>query len=470
MAGTAKSRRTRDAGVEPRKEESSNDWFQEEDDSSQQAIIHHKSEQEFTYPLPEDVLSKDEKQRKQDETYHQTKGLVEKRLEFMEKTHQIKYSDAHPSMNELFNTLMVSLQIMTKLSSSYIMHQITANPILSRMATSTNISLLDFACTCTNHLSLEAIKCLIAANPNALLWQSGQDNEIPVDDLVITKIAEHRSFCRLMPWIAINYGWIFNHELCLNLKELPMFSLLKQILNNCTSSVLEQFCMAYPNGLTQESKEGHSPLHTLLYMNCDSSSEAELFDIFKRLAGLRPSVMSKRYREGRTLLHDACAMLAIHGDNLRRDICKFLLAECPHLVKVGDNRSELPIHSLLGQLDYRLLLRPDDRQVEEVCVCLFRSYPDSYDMCSPDGLAPSSIPFAFLRMKTYLKEERKELRENINQLQEIANAFNEAQNDTVSTIFNSWASSLVEVMEAKVEAIHSRILAYLKILDVSSGC
>lgn len=401
-------------------------------------------------------------------------------------------------MNEKFNTSMVSLQL-NKLSSSYIMHQITANPLLSRMTINKNLSLLDFACTCTNHLSLEAIKCLITANPNALLWQSGQDNEIPVDDLVITKIAEHRSFCLLMPWIATNYSWIFDHELCLNLKELPMFSLLiknecatssllmqfcKVHPNNCTSSVLEQFCMAYPNALNQDSTIGHSPLYTLL-CNCDSSSEAELFDLFKSLAKLCPSVMSKRCSTGRTLLHDACTMLAVVGDNLSRDICKFLIKECPHLVKVGDNRSELPIHSLLGQL-YELRsqrevyrhfpsLQPDQNNnkkvlvelmirneqtwqtVMEVCVCLFRSFPDSYDMSSPDGLVPSSIPFAQHRMKAYLNEEREELTENINQLRKIANAFNEAQNDTVSTIFNSWVSSLIEVWETKVEAISFKL-------------
>ena len=181
------------------------------------------------------------------------------------------------------------------------------------------------------------------------------------------------------------------------------------------------------------------------------------------------------------MLHDACTMLARYGDNLSRDICKFLLTECPHLVKVGDRRSELPIHSLLRELYVmrsqrevyshfaslhpdqnknkkvivKLLGRPIDRDrqaIMEVFVCLLRSYPDSYDMCSPDGLVPSSIPFAQHRMKAYLNEEREELTENINQLQEIANAFNEAQNDTVSTIFNSWASSLIEVLEAKVEA------------------
>ena len=209
-----------------------------------------------------------------------------------------------------------------------------------------------------------------------------------------------------------------------------MFSLLKQIFNNCTSSVLEQFCMTY------RLRGENSPLHTLICMNCDSSYEAELFDIFKRLTGLHPSVMSKRYREGRTLLHDACTMLAIRGDNLRRDICKFLLAKCPHLVKVGDNRSELPVHSLLEELYelrsqrevYRhfpslqpdqnnnkkvlveLLVRPADWQaIMEVCVCLFRSYPASFDMCSPGGLVPSSIPFAQHRMKAYLTEERKVL-------------------------------------------------------------
>ena len=47
--------------------------------------------------------------------------------------------------------------------------------------------------------------------------------------------------------------------------------------------------------------------------------------------------------------------------------------------------------------------------------------------------------------------------ENINQLQEIANAFNEVQNDTVSTIFNSWVSSLVENLETKVEAISFKL-------------
>ena len=50
--------------------------------------------------------------------------------------------------------------------------------------------------------------------------------------------------------------------------------------------------------------------------------------------------------------------------------------------------------------------------------------------------------------------EQQQFNQDINQLQEIANAFNEAQNDTVSTIFHSWASSLIEVVEAKVE-VHS---------------
>ena len=102
-----------------------------------------------------------------------------------------------------------------------------------------------------------AIKCLIEANPSALLWYSNTGK------IVIHKIAGHSTHCLLMPWIATNYQWVLDHEICL--ERPPAFRLFDRYADRedtgCTAAIIRQFFEAYPQGLTQVNEYGHTPLH-----------------------------------------------------------------------------------------------------------------------------------------------------------------------------------------------------------------
>jgi len=264
-------------------------------------------------------------------------------------------------------------------------------------------------------------------------------------------IAGHPSHCVLMPWIATNYQWVLDHEICHEWP--PVFDLLHRYANReetgCSTEILWQVFEIYPQGLTQVNDFGYTPLHAIVM----GSAECNV-NLFTWMAEQCPSNMLQTDRSGETPLHRACMILVHHPGDDTSEICKYLIAECPESARTAaDNSQRLPIHILLSHCQHRL--------VKEVAVCLLREYPESYDMTASGCRVPSSVPF-IQRIKPRLDEE-KELKENVAYLQEMSGLFQDAVEGTenpsplagsICDAFSDWATvTFVNRLEVKMELV-----------------
>ena len=148
--------------------------------------------------------------------------------------------------------------------NEHIQREVTAKPIFASIIQDEELSLLSVACS---HLGgtiflLPAIKCLIRANPSALLWETGNRTGITHVSSQIYMIARHSFHCVLMPWIAEKYRWVLDHGICL--EDPPVFYLLElYVSSNCNAETIRQFFEAYPRGIRQENHRGCNPLHII---------------------------------------------------------------------------------------------------------------------------------------------------------------------------------------------------------------
>ena len=194
----------------------------------------------------------------------------------------LPYDDQADELKSLFNQFLNAIFSINGNSSQeeitafnqLVQRAITAKPILARIVQGNGSILRVVACvldndsflsvTCDhNKLVHPAIKCLIEANPSALLWETNSD----IGERMICSIAGHPSHCVLMPWITTKYQWVLDHELCL--ESPPVFHLLRQYAHRreetgCTDTIIRQFFEAYPRGHTQEDNYGRTPLHAIL--------------------------------------------------------------------------------------------------------------------------------------------------------------------------------------------------------------
>ena len=370
----------------------------------------------------------------------------------------LPYDDQDVVLQSQFNQLLNAIiaandngsEEEIKALNELVQREVTANPILAKIVQG-NSSLLD-ACinltTCRYEQFHPAIKFLIEANPSALLWQPGFATKL------IHKVANHPSHCVLMPWIATNYQWVLDNEICL--RDPPVFYLLERYINGATrfyTATIRQFFEAYPRGLTQVGEFRFTPLHAILI----GSAECEA-DLFKWIADQCPTNMLRKDNSGMIPLHIACRSLSRRpGYNSRSEICKYLIEQCPESVQTLDNYRQLPIHFFLDDCQHRV--------VKEVVVCLLREYPESYNTTS-EITAASSIPF-IQRIKPLLDEER-ELKENAASLEEVSAAFQDAMDSTQNPsslasstcdTFYSWATVFVKRLQARKEQILSELQA-----------
>ena len=303
-----------------------------------------------------------------------------------------------------------------------IQREVTAKPILARIMKG-NASLLSYVCINLDGKRFHpAIKFLILANPSALLWETDINY---IGERTIHNIAGHSTHCVLMPWIATNYQWVLDNELCL--EDPPLFYLLEQYARRrdetgCTAAIVQRFFEAYPQGLTQEDSNECTPLHAIVM----GSAECEP-DLFMWMAEQCPSNILKTDNTEWTPLHYACNSLTCREetDDSKSEICKYIIAKCPESARILEMDSHLPIHILL------LISHCQHRPVKEVVMCLLREYPESYDVAAPNDtgdLVPSSIPF-IQRIKSLLDEER-ELKETIDYLREVSTVFQDAVEGT----------------------------------------
>ena len=329
--------------------------------------------------------------------------------------------------------------------------KVTSNPILARIVEN-HISLLDFTLMITDEnyvlddeVYVPTIKCLIDANPSALLWR--MHYELPIH-----LIASQSSLYSLMPWIAVNHQWILDHESII--EDPPVFELIKLFQSTMKQSrsstattairglaeTIRRFFEAYPHSLTQKNSKGLSPLHSIV--------GSRNVNLIKRMIELCPSSMMSKTNNGLTPLHIACACLTKVLANDSKEICKLLISKCPESVRCANVWEKYPIHYLLKYYQHQ--------PVREVIVCLLRSYPESYNISSGEEGEPSSI--LFIQHVNFLLVEERALQDNIAQLQMIPGAFDDAVECTrddlmksTSTVFNAWAKSSIQAMESKIE-------------------
>ena len=134
--------------------------------------------------------------------------------------------------------------------SKRVQRKVTRNPILARIVTMdpSKMSLLSVACTLERKSKIElfhpAIKCLIEANPSALLWKDDRSRTITCE------IACHSSNYVLMPWIATNYQWVLNDEGILI--NPPVYCLIDQYANRgatgCSAAIIYSYHVSYKSG------------------------------------------------------------------------------------------------------------------------------------------------------------------------------------------------------------------------------
>lgn len=351
--------------------------------------------------------------------------------------------------------------------------KVTANPTLSRV-TYKGKSILFAILERRRRMEeerLSIIKFMIQMNPSALLWV-GPGQVYPVVGFTfggkspIFMIVHNDLHCTLMPWIAAKYPWLLDHEEA----KRSVFDLIdlynsRNDTSQCTTSLIKQFFEAYPQALHQEDSDGNSPLHSLVGSQyCD-------VDLFKWMAQRYPNnrlamdesgcliqgALLKVNRDGMTLLHVACKCLARYNEDNMCTICKYLIDSCPKSVQSLTEKGRLPIHLLLESppsINHPL--------VREVIVCLLREYPESYDRLAIRSRVQGRVPYLppFIRHIKLLLDKEKELMESANQLRvmpgtlstAVACTSNELATSTTD-VFNSWATSFVQVLDSKVKDI-----------------
>ena len=337
-------------------------------------------------------------------------------------------------------------------------HQaVTDKPILARMVSTSNQTLLSTACSNINlDISHDTIKCLIQAYPSVLL-ERPSDSRRHAGALYL--IASHPEHCILMPWIATNYTWVLDDEYCL--EHPPMFAFLYMYVDGtrCTATTVREYFEAYPLALSQLDDGNSNALHLIL--GGSNARECEVTLVKWMVERCPSNFLLEKDSEGDTLLHLACLRLSgcfrsSESTETRRDsmeICKYLIDKCPAAARVLNNDAALPIHDLNRGCDYRV--------VREVVVRLLQEYPESIDARPQQGnrtdaqqlnaRPPSDVPF-IKSIKPYLDEE-KELKETIASLKENKSALTETitcTNDELMrsafTVFDSWTTSFTFIL------------------------
>ena len=388
----------------------------------------------------------------------------------------LPYEDVDDDVKAQFNDLATEIHNVERGDDAMplierIILEVTANPLLAKVfVVDDRSSLLMEACTeLHGDDSHPLIKFLIEVFPHALLWVG--------EECPIYAIAGHPSHCVLMPWIAENYPWVFDHEQFT--EKPPVYTLIRMYSYRstegniggikCTADTIKRFFWAYPQAHTKANQitlvrvhdelgnetvyptGGGYPLHMIL----KGRRECE-FHLFKWMTEQCQVGMLKTDCEGKTPLHIACRALIRHRGSLASlDICKYIIKNCPTSVRLicrgntfGD---ELPIHYLLKHCHHKSVL--------EVVTLLLREYPESFDMKGTTYPPPSSVPF-IQQVMPYLNEER-ELKDNVNGLREILGTFSlavdEANNKaslvgSAHNVFDSWATSCIQDLDLKKES------------------
>jgi len=339
-----------------------------------------------------------------------------------------------------------------------IIQAVTNHPVLARVVHKQllNWSLLFVACEKLHReWSHPAIKFLIEKNPSALLWRRRDADD--GGGTPIHAIADHSCHCQLMGWIAETYPWVLDHRICR--RHPPTFDFLDRYSRNpsCPASPVRRFFQAYPKAFSQKSMLGDTPFCAILggYNECDA-------DLFKWMAEEHPKGLKLRSRMGNmSVLVHVCAGLSgfEHYGNDTIEIIKYLIKECPKLVRKQRGNKALPIHGLLNHCNRRV--------VQNAVILLLKAYPESYTMHARFYKAPSTFPFTQRIMPLINREI--ELKESISMMTDVSTQLPKATSNSkdslllgVSNVLDSWSKDRLKTIEVELQGLPAQMAAVQK--------
>ena len=333
-----------------------------------------------------------------------------------------------------------------------IQDEVTEFPVLANtVSNSCNLSLLAVCEKISNRVVHDAIKFLITANPHALIYST---HRVYFSSHSIDSIANDDCHCILLPWIAKHYPWVFDHH---QIRKLPPHAelVIKQTRGVIEASVVRRFYEIYPQGLKQKNRGCRGfPLQIM----CNFQYTGYDADLFEFMAKQYPEAMSGRDRVGTTVLHKVCMDLAKTFDEQDKifpkentaQICRFLVNECPQLVRSeGKSGRGLPIHFLAHRLNRPL--------VQEIAILLLKEYPDAIEIRTRSIFPQlSSRPFVqqivpLLQQEKDMQQERAWLALASTNFHCFANSNGAEVCVQVGDAFTNWAETKFRKAELEIQ-------------------
>ncbi len=238
-----------------------------------------------------------------------------------------------------------------------VVSEVSSHPILARTihGEMNGWSLLQVFCEKTSGFCRETIQFLIDTNPHMILWRHWRSTMLTGRVLSIHMIAENMQYCKMMPWIAEHYPWVFEHSYCQ--KRPPHFEMLRNhVHGECDVETARRFYELYPQGLREKERFmsfGCYPLFVCFKGGFEPDAE-----IFIWIAQQYPEAVYHQPVNGYNLLYDVCFALAAEDREETEDIpytctpnmakiCRFLICEHADLLhQIADDNGNLPIHML----------------------------------------------------------------------------------------------------------------------------
>ena len=198
---------------------------------------------------------------------------------------------------------------------------------------------------------------------------------------------------------------------------------------------------------------GDIPLGAILggYHECDAS-------LCKFMAEQYPKGLKHRSRVGISVLEHVVFGLSefSHYTNESIEIIKFLIKECPKLVKIKDGRKAVPIHFLVDKCNRGI--------VQDAVILLLKAYPESYNLHGKFHKAPSKFPFV-QRIKPLLDRETA-LTETVSMLTDVSTHLPKATENNsdhllqgVSNVVESWSTDRLQTIQAELKSLQAQVKA-----------
>lgn len=180
-------------------------------------------------------------------------------------------------------------------------------------------------------------------------------------------------------------------------------------------------------------------------------------DLFIWMARKCPEALLHRGLNGFNTLRSACSNLSITveeevdapsqcTENMAR-ICRFLVSECPQLVRVkGKDGRGLPIHQLARRCNRPL--------VQEIIILLLKEYPECIEVKASSYLPNlEDVPFIqqvlpLIQLELKIEDERPRLTTASANLSLVVAGSSDDICDQVSVIFSAWVDECMDTMNA----------------------